>query len=74
MITALLKNRSLSFIELWSKLKTVHLASKSNMKHSTLKLKLNPNFPQYNLTEKEQKKLIKVLKEMALEIGEKFDL
>jgi hypothetical protein len=24
MITALLKNRSLSFIELWSKLKTVH--------------------------------------------------
>jgi hypothetical protein len=74
MITALLKNRSLSFIELWSKLNKVHLASKSNMKHSTLKLKLNPNFPQYNLTEKEQKKLIKVLKEMALEIGEKFDL
>ena len=63
----------LIILDKW-KLNKVHLASKSNMKHSTLKLKLNPNFPQYNLTEKEQKKIIKVLKQMALEIGEKFDL
>lgn len=44
------------------------------MKHSTLKLKLSPKFPQYKLTESEQDKLIEVLKEMATDIENNFGI
>jgi len=50
------------------------LASKAKMKHSTLKLKLSPKFPQYKLTEIEQDKLIEVLKEMATDIENNFGI
>lgn len=63
----------LSIIDKW-KLNKVHLASKANMKHSTLKLKLSQKFPQYKLTEIEQDKLIEVLKEMANDIENNFGI
>lgn len=44
------------------------------MKHSTLKLKLSPKFPQYKLIESEQDKLIEVLKEMATDIENNFGI
>ena len=63
----------LIIIDKW-KLNKVHLASKANMKHSTLKLKLSPKFPQNKLTEIEQDKLIEVLKEMATDIENNFGI
>ena len=63
----------LTIIDGW-KLNRVHLALKANMKHSTLKLKLSPKFPQYKLTESEQEKLIEVLKEMATDIENNFGI
>ena len=56
------------------KLNKAHLASKIGMNNNTFKLKLNNNFPQYKLTEEEQDKLIAVLKEMAEDIQNNFDM
>lgn len=50
------------------------MSYKANMKHSTLKLKLSPKFPQYKLTVIEQEKLIEVLKEMATDIENNFGI
>ena len=66
-------SKLLTIIDGW-KLNKVLLASKINMKHSTLKLKLSPNFPQYKLTENEQQRLIDVLKEMATDVENNFGI
>lgn len=56
------------------KVNKAHLASKAGINTNTFKLKLNPNFPQYKLTEDEQDKCIVVLKEMAEDIQSKFGM